>query len=262
VLVLLHGWTATAALNWFPSFAPLGQHFRVLAMDHRGHGQGIRSRRPFRLEDCADDVAALAEELKISRFIPVGYSMGGPIAMLTWHRHRQLVDALVLCATAARFGGRRPADRMFTQGVLGLSLAANLSPAGMRRRAMVHFVNNRLDGTHLSAWASEELASNDPAALLRAGAALGMFDAWPWLATIDRPTAVVVTEADQVVPPASQVAMAEAIPGAEVFRVAGNHAVCAAGAARFVPVLVSACRGVARRAATAPPSPTQALPTT
>jgi pimeloyl-ACP methyl ester carboxylesterase len=250
VLVLLHGWTATAALNWFPSFGPLGQHFRVLALDHRGHGRGIRSRRPFRLEDCADDVAALAEEMKITRLIPVGYSMGGPIALLTWRRHRHLVDGLVLCATAARFGGDRPADRMFAQGVLGLSLAANLSPAYIRRRAMARFVNNRLDGTHLSAWASHELATNDPAALLRAGAALGMFDAGPWLATIDLPTAVVVTEADRVVPPARQRALATAIPGAEVFAVAGDHAVCAAGAARFVPVLVSACRSVARRAAT------------
>ncbi len=266
VVVLLHGWTATAALNWFPTFGPLSQHFRVLALDQRGHGLGIRSRRPFRLEDCADDVAALAEELKITRLIPVGYSMGGPVAMLTWLRHRHLVEGVVLCATAARFGAGRPADRMFAQGILGLSLAANLSPASLRHRAMTRFVNNRLDGTHLSAWAAHELASNDPAALLRAGAALGMFDAGAWLPTIDIPTAVVVTEADLVVPPANQLALAEAIAGAEVFRVAGDHAVCAAGAARFVPVLVAACRRVAHRAATqagaAGSAPIEPLPTT
>ena len=58
-VVLLHGWTATAALNWRPSFGPLSDHFRVLALDHRGHGRGLRAADPFRLEDCADDVAAL-----------------------------------------------------------------------------------------------------------------------------------------------------------------------------------------------------------
>ena len=200
VVVLLHGWTATGALNWFPSFAPLGRHFRVVALDHRGHGQGIRSRQPFRLEDCADDVAALAEQLGITKLIPVGYSMGGPIATLTWLRHRDLVQGLVLCATAARFVGSRPTHRMFTQGMLGLSLAASISPEGLRRRAMVRFVNNRLDGTDLSGWAGEELARNDPAALLRAGAALGGFDSRSWLPNIDVPTAVVVTEDDRIVP--------------------------------------------------------------
>src|ERR1700730_4576693 len=63
VLMLLHGWTATGALNWLACFESLGRAFRVVALDHRGHGRGIRSRRPFRLEDCADDVAALAGEL-------------------------------------------------------------------------------------------------------------------------------------------------------------------------------------------------------
>src|SRR3954464_11637259 len=60
-LALLHGWTATADLNWSASYGLLSRYFRVLAMDHRGHGRGIRARRPFRLEDCADDVAAMAD---------------------------------------------------------------------------------------------------------------------------------------------------------------------------------------------------------
>jgi len=55
-------------------------------MDHRGHGRGIRSAKPFRLADCADDVAALADRLGIETFIPVGYSMGGTVAQLMWRR--------------------------------------------------------------------------------------------------------------------------------------------------------------------------------
>ncbi|NBR76801.1 MAG: alpha/beta hydrolase, partial [Actinobacteria bacterium] len=35
-VILLHGWTATADLNWFTCFETLGRHFRVLAPDHRG----------------------------------------------------------------------------------------------------------------------------------------------------------------------------------------------------------------------------------
>lgn len=54
-IFLLHGWTATADLNWFTAFDTLGEHFRIIAPDHRGHGKGINSKSPFRLEDCADD---------------------------------------------------------------------------------------------------------------------------------------------------------------------------------------------------------------
>ena len=71
-LVLLHGWTASSALNWFPAYESLGSRFRVIAIDHRGHGFGIRSSAPFRLADCADDVAVLADVLGIDRLIAVG----------------------------------------------------------------------------------------------------------------------------------------------------------------------------------------------
>src|SRR5262245_45967366 len=79
-VVLLHGWTATADLNWFRAYQPLARSFHVVALDHRGHGRGIRSSTPFKLEACADDAAALCELLGVRRVIPVGYSMGGPIA--------------------------------------------------------------------------------------------------------------------------------------------------------------------------------------
>ena len=106
-VVLLHGWTATADLNWFTCYQPLAEHFRVVALDHRGHGRGIRSRKIFRLEDCADDAVAVCDVLGIDSFIPVGYSMGGPIAQLIWQRHRQRVAGLVLCATSAYFSTSR-----------------------------------------------------------------------------------------------------------------------------------------------------------
>src|SRR4029079_9382033 len=96
-VLLLHGLMATGGLNWLQTFEPLSQHFRVVAVDHRGQGRGIRSWRRFRLADCADDAAALLEVLGIDEAIAVGYSMGGPIASLLWRRHPDRVAGLVLC---------------------------------------------------------------------------------------------------------------------------------------------------------------------
>ena len=64
VVVLLHGWLVTADLNWHTAYGPLSEAgYRVLALDHRGHGRGLRPLVPFRLADCAADVAALLRTL-------------------------------------------------------------------------------------------------------------------------------------------------------------------------------------------------------
>jgi 3-oxoadipate enol-lactonase len=245
VLLLLHGWTATADLNWFRCYEPLRRGFRVLAMDLRGHGRGIRSRRPFRLEDCADDVAVLAAELGISKLIPVGYSMGGPVAQLTWRRHPHLVQGMVLCATARRFSAGGAAERAFFSGVFGLSLAARVVPANLRLQLMDNIMRRRLEDGPLTEWAAAELRSNDPAAVLSAGSALGSFDSRPWVHRIDVPVSVVVTTEDHVVAPRSQLALAASIPGATVHHVAADHGAAVLAHELFVPVLYEACRGVA-----------------
>src|ERR1700745_4404885 len=113
--MLIRGVTFTAELNWGKVFAPLAPHFRVVAMDLRGHGDGISVGGRFRLGDCADDIAALAQVLGIGRFIAVGYSMGGMVAQLLYRRHPSLLSGLVLCATARNVLGS-PADRLAAPG--------------------------------------------------------------------------------------------------------------------------------------------------
>src|SRR6185437_15988526 len=75
-LVLLHGVTLDADTNWSGCVPALARHFRVLALDLRGHGSGLPARVPYRLDDCADDVAAAVRVLRVGPVIPVGYSMG------------------------------------------------------------------------------------------------------------------------------------------------------------------------------------------
>lgn len=244
-LLLLHGWTVTADLNWYPSYAELGRHFRVVAVDHRGHGRGIRSWRPFSLEDCADDAAALAEVMGLGPVVAVGYSMGGPVAQLLWRRHPGLVSGLVLCATAASFSCLQPLERLLHGGLLALSLAIRLTPDPIRRPFAFAFARHRVEGMALRDWAAQQLAMGDPAALVQAGSAIRAFDSRPWVGGIDVPTAVVVTTGDAVVPVARQRSLATAIPGALVREVACGHGACLDDPGAFVPALVEACREVA-----------------
>lgn len=247
-ILLLHGWTVTADLNWFACYQPLSQFFRVVALDHRGHGKGIRSRRPFRLEDCADDAAALAAELGIERLIAVGYSMGGPVAQLLWRRHRHLVDALVLCATSRSFASPDMSSRLFFSGMLGLSVAARLTPQPMRHRMAQSLIRRRLQGGPLAEWGLSEMRQGNPIAALEAGWAVGRFDSRPWIGEVNVPTAVLITTLDRVVPPDRQRELANAIPDSIALDIEGDHAICATDPDRFVPTLVAACTDVSRRA--------------
>jgi 3-oxoadipate enol-lactonase len=248
-VVLLHGWTVTADLNWFPSYAPLAERFRVVALDHRGHGRGIRTRRRFRLADCADDVAAVCDVLGLDRVVVAGYSMGGPIAMLTWHRHHDLVDGLVLCATAPVF--RRSGMGRVVGTTLPLVAGfGRVVPGDVRQAFARRLLGRRLDDDPVGAWARSQLALGDPVAVAEAGATLGRFDNRSWLGDVDVPTAIVCTTRDVAVPLHRQRALAQAIPGAITVDVDADHGGCITDADRFVPALLHACTSVARPAPT------------
>jgi 3-oxoadipate enol-lactonase len=251
VLFLLHGLAASGGLNWYPAFEPLAQHFRVLALDHRGHGRGIRSPDRFRLADCADDVVALADALDIERFIPVGYSMGGPISQLIWHRHSRRVEALVMCATSRNFRGTVQERVQFL--ALGMMVAGKVSPfpnrgAGRLLRAVENMLTPELSEPDLRRWINSELALNDSRRVAEAAESLGRFSSHDWIGLIDVPVSVVVTAQDQLVPVHRQIKLARAIPSAVIFPVEGDHLVSARDPQAFVPGLLDACLLAHRRA--------------
>jgi pimeloyl-ACP methyl ester carboxylesterase len=240
-VLLLHGWTVTADINWSTTYRALQRSFRVVAMDHRGHGRGIRSLRPFRLEDCADDAAALCRELAIERVVACGYSMGGPVAQLLWRRHPDVVGGLVLCATGRRFGTDRQRARILAVSLLGASFATRAASPLVRNRLVGRYVEARIGDDPRLAWAIEQVRQNDPAAVLQAGAALSAFDSRAWIGGVDVPASVIITTADEVVSPHRQRNLAEAIPHAHVEEVSGGHSVVVDAPRRFNPVLLRAC---------------------
>lgn len=242
-LMLLHGWTSTAALNFYRCFPTLTARYRVVALDHRGHGRGVRSRLPFRLEDCADDAAAVAERLDLEPCTVIGYSMGGPIAQLMWRRHPDAVAGLVLCATAAKFPVRRFNGAIGSVGA-GAAAALSLIPESVRRSGMQYATSRWSSNEGAAAWAIEEWGRHDPTALVQAGVAISRFDSTPWIGQIDVPTAVLVTERDTTVSPRRQRLLAEGIPGARAIPVDGDHRSVADEPDVFLPALVSACEFV------------------
>ena len=216
-VLLLHGLAASADLNWFQAFEPLAHHFRVIALDHRGHGRGIRSSEHFRLASCADDAVALADHLAVDSFIPVGYSMGGPIASLLARDHPEWVSGVVLAATAMDWSGRRM--RTFWRTMAVLRLAMGLAPESFWQRGL------RAGGfpdSQITTWTAAELSRGNSVDIAEAGRELGRYNARSWIAGLDAPGAVIVTTEDTAVPPPKQRALAAAM-SAPAFEVRGDH---------------------------------------
>jgi pimeloyl-ACP methyl ester carboxylesterase len=254
-VLLLHGWIASGGLNWFRAFGPLGARYRVLAIDHRGHGRGIRSRRRFRLADCADDAAALVEELGTGPVIAVGYSLGGPVAQLLWRRHRGAVSGLVLAATSHSFMPGMRQQLLFGSvmaAAAGGTRVGQLAAAVPTRR-LRPLVAPPSAGrpSSLRDWARAEMARHDPRQVLEAGVALANYRA-PWVDQIDVPTTVLLTTRDRAVEPPRQLRMARRIPGAAVHTVEDGHMACTRSS--FGSELRQAVDAVAARASVPVPA--------
>jgi pimeloyl-ACP methyl ester carboxylesterase len=246
-LLLLHGYVASAGLNWFRVFDALGEDFRVIAPDARGHARGLRSRRHVRLADCADDMAALIDTLDTGPVIAVGYSMGGPIAQLLWKRHPEKVAGLVMCATGPELGfGVQRLNDAYLASVAGLARAAGqlatvpAAGANVLRRVRAHRPASFLE------WAAEEMRRHDVRMLTEAARSITRFDSRPWIHDVDVPTSVLRTNRDRLVDPANQTELVVAIRGARLVEHDHGHFACARST--FTEPLVGACRDVAWRA--------------
>jgi pimeloyl-ACP methyl ester carboxylesterase len=247
-VVLLHGLMATGALNWGPYLDALADSFRVVALDHRGHGRGITD-GPFTLEDCADDAVALLDVLGIDRAIFAGYSMGGPIAQLVWHRHPARVRALVLCATAADFHGT-PWRRL---GLIAAATAERFVSAALPRPVRVQsqrsVIGSLVADPVLRQEVLEALGRHDETAIRAAARAVQTFSSRGWIGDVDVPAVVVLTERDHVVTPEQQWDLADRLPDALVVRVDANHMVARNDPERFSVALDAACVLAAERSA-------------
>jgi pimeloyl-ACP methyl ester carboxylesterase len=220
-VLLLHGWGATADVNFFRAYPALADH-RVLAVDHRSHGRGIRAHAPFRLEDCADDVAGLLGALGIDSVVAVGYSMGGPIALLLAHRHPERVTGLVLAASALEFSAE-VRDRVLWRSLTVVEAALRHGYGdGVVQRLLREAVNKEPSLDRYRAWLAGEFRRGHAPGLVEAGRALSQFDARAFVAGLDQPAAVVLTTEDRLVPPRKQRVLAAAL-AAPVFPLEADH---------------------------------------
>ncbi len=245
-IVLLHALGCTAYLSWAMSIGELSRTYRVITLDQRWHGRGIRSER-FRFSDCADDVAATMDALGVERAIIAGYSMGGAIAQLVWRQHPERVAGLVLCSTARNYRGASR-ERLFFP-----ILTAAMHPISRHALNRVEQLAATLPEVpsmeieNPASWGKSEFRSTSAWSMPEVLGELGRFNSASWIGEVDVPTAVVVTASDHTIPERRQRRLAAAIEGATVHEAAGGHASIVLRANTWVPIFLEAVADVVER---------------
>ena len=95
-IVCVHGYTGSA--DAFNALARrLQDRYRILALDVRGHGESAWSEAgAYRYADQASDLAEFAKQLGLDKFVLIGTSMGGIIAMAYAAEHGEHLSGLVI----------------------------------------------------------------------------------------------------------------------------------------------------------------------
>lgn len=113
-IVALHA-LGTSAETWDQVAAVLGENYRVLALDQRGHGGSARTSN-YTLELMCDDLLHFANAMNLERFTLMGHSMGGTVSYLFAETFPTRIERLIVEDTPPPYLGKpieipsKPAD--------------------------------------------------------------------------------------------------------------------------------------------------------
>jgi 3-oxoadipate enol-lactonase len=213
LLLLLHG-IGSNSRSFRHQLTDLGDCWSVAAWDAPGYGRSDDPLEPFSLEDLADRAVGLLDELEVESAHVLGVSMGGVVAQLIFHRHRQRVRSLILADTNPG-GGALPEPKRSDRVRQRLDALQRLGARGMAEARAPHLVRPGAP-PELLAELTDIMAEVRPAGYRAAAIALGQTDLSSLLGAIQVPTLVIHGEQDTVVPPETGRMLADSIPGARL----------------------------------------------
>lgn len=103
-LLLLHGWTQSSEFwsEYIPTYA---QHFKVYAIDLRGHGRTSPVTSEFTIKKSSKDILALIEYLKLKKVKAIGLSYGGLTLLELASSNPEKLESMILIGTSHSYTG-------------------------------------------------------------------------------------------------------------------------------------------------------------
>jgi 3-oxoadipate enol-lactonase len=209
-IVFLHAFPLNRSM-WAQQEDALCAQFRVITIDLRGHGESDAPLWRYTLEQSADDVNTLLEQLLIQQAVFVGLSMSGYILFAFYRKYAARVKGLILADTKAQADTAEGKDGRFQMAqiayqkgpsaIADLMIPKLLSPHTIQTKLdLVQQVRAMIENNQISGIAGDLMAMAERP------------DSIPLLKQITCPTQIIVGELDQATTPSDAKLMAEQIP--------------------------------------------------
>lgn len=204
-LLLIHGLCGSSRY-WDQIIPMLSEHYRVIAVDLRGHGDSDVSDETYSMELLADDIAQLMETLEIPSAILFGHSLGGYVTLAFAERHADKLRGFSLVNSSG-----------FSDDEEGTSKRV-LSIKGIQKNGMDSFMEGLIaklfTPAHLVSMKNEVdrtlqigLRTNPIGAVNAMTGIMERPDRNHVITESTVPVMLIASEADQVIPPEKSLAM-------------------------------------------------------
>lgn len=216
-LLLCHALGADYSM-WDRQTSALSPGRRIVRFDHRGHGQSGAPPGPYTIADLGGDALSLADALELDTFDFCGISMGGLVGMWLATVHPDRVNSLILANTAPRIGTAEYwNDRIGRIDAGGIDSIADVI---VERFFSPEWQENHVEEVR---HARAVLRAVDSEGYMGCCAALSDADLRDSIRSVRARTSVIGGKYDVSTPPAVQVELAAAIPGADLTVIDAGH---------------------------------------
>lgn len=203
---------------WRPQVEALGERYRILRYDTRGHGQSAVTPGPYKISQLADDVLGLLDRLGIEKARFCGLSIGGMIGMTLALRLPERIHKVVLCCTAPTLGSAETWNARITSVQKG-GMAA-VTDAVLERWYTAPF---RAKAPEQIQRTKQMLLTTPPDGYIANCEAIRDEDLREGIAGIQIPTLILMGKQDPVVPLADGRFMADRISGSRYVELSAAH---------------------------------------
>lgn len=94
-IVLIHGATSDSHTDWDSVIPALAKHYKVFALDCRGHGRSNNPNMSYSFKELAADVATFVRSIGYERAHIIGHSNGGNVALVTAVEHPEVTRTCI-----------------------------------------------------------------------------------------------------------------------------------------------------------------------